>query len=34
LDLSGARQQLEQKLPQRLVEKLATAGKIVRVRFD
>jgi hypothetical protein len=25
---------LEQKLPQRLVEKLATAGKIVRVRFD
>jgi O-methyltransferase involved in polyketide biosynthesis len=33
LDLSATRQ-LEQKLPPQLVEKLVTAGKIVRVRFD
>jgi O-methyltransferase involved in polyketide biosynthesis len=34
LDVRMARQQLEQKLPVELVEKLATAGKIVRIRFD
>jgi O-methyltransferase involved in polyketide biosynthesis len=34
LDASAVRRQFEQKLPAELVEKLATTGKIVRVRFD